>query len=145
MMNSRQSASVAIEEATEKYPITEEYFRSFNQNQFNQTVALFEEEGALVPPFDPPVVGQPAIQAYLEKEASNITAFPQQWEIGDAADGSRQVTVTGKVNAVVFKVNVAWYFTIAVSDESSDEKIRRVRIKLLASPAELLGLRSSSS
>ncbi len=142
--------TVAIEAADRL--ITEEYFRSFNQNQFEQTAALFSEEGELVPPFESPIVGKQAILAYLEKEAGNITAFPERWDVkNDGGDTSKelsgdrpQIIVTGKVNAVVFKVNVAWFFIMATSDGTSKpSQIERVRIKLLASPAELLGLKSA--
>ena len=149
--------AIDVEATAERY-ITEEYFRSFNQNQFEQTAALFGEEGALVPPFESPIIGQQAILAYLEKEAGNITAFPERWEVineeGDIpqeeeGDTSQewpyrrtQIIVTGKVNAIVFKVNVAWYFTITANDKLAPNQIERVRIKLLASPAELLGLKS---
>ena len=137
-------SSVDEREKTEEILVAEEYFRSFNEHQFERTAALFDEAGSLVPPFDSPEVGRQAIQAYLEKEASSITAFPQQWQTEKTEDGSYQVTVTGKVNAVVFKVNVAWYFIITSASEGSKPQIQRVRVKLLASPAELLGLRSSA-
>ena len=139
-----QAPSVAERERTPEILIAEEYFRSFNENQFEQTAALFDEAGALIPPFDSPEVGRQAIQAYLEKEASRVTAFPEQWESHPAEAGSTQITITGKVNAVVFKVNVAWFFTISNkgSNEAADTKIQKVRVKLLASPAELLGLRT---
>ena len=144
MTDPSQDTSIAERESTEERLIVEEYFRSFNKNQFEQTAALFDEAGALVPPFDSPEVGRQAIQAYLEKEASNITAFPQQWQSEKTEDGSYQVTVTGKVNAVVFKVNVAWYFVIASANADSTPQIQRVRVKLIASPSELLGLRASA-
>ena len=124
--------------------IAEEYFRSFNENQFEQTSNLFAEKGSLVPPFDSPVVGQQAIVAYLEKEASNITAYPERWDI-EIKDNRTQIHVTGKVNAIVFKVNVAWYFTLCADSKTDEPKIERVRVKLLASPKELLGLRSAAA
>ena len=124
--------------------LAEEYFRSFNENQFEKTASLFAEEGSLVPPFDSPVVGQQAIIAYLEKEARNITAYPEHWDF-EIKNGYRQINVTGKVNAVVFKVNVAWYFTLGADSKKDEPKIERVRVKLLASPKELLGLRSAAS
>ena len=156
-INQSPADTAATDTATAERRVTEEYFQSFNQNQFKQTAALFGEAGELVPPFESPVVGPEAILAYLEKEASNITAFPERWEIIDEADKAAQkkdsdnlqqlicdrtqIIVTGKVNAIVFKVNVAWYFTLTASDESAPSQIVRVRIKLLASPAELLGLK----
>ena len=125
--------------------LTEEYFRSFNENHFKQTATLFTAEGQLIPPFDSPVVGQQAIFAYLEKEAGDITALPQHWEVEKLEGDRAQVNVTGKVNAIVFKVNVAWYFIIHTDSKTDAPQIERVRIKLLASPKELLGLRSAAS
>ena len=130
--------------ATERH-LAEEYFRNFNQNQFDQTAALFAEDGELIPPFDSPLIGKQAILAYLEKEAGDITAYPKQWEIKDLEDNRRQINVTGKVNAIVFKVNVAWHFIINANSKTDAPKIERVRVKLLASPKELLGLRSAAS
>ena len=155
MNNAPNQSSTAVESSLAR-DLAEEYFRSFNENQFEQTAALFAEEGALIPPFDSPVVGEQAILAYLEKEAGSITAFPKQWDISETEDDLTHIVVTGKVNAVVFKVNVAWYFAIAlaepslgeiarIEDQSSTAKIQSVRIKLLASPAELLGLQSAAS
>ncbi len=140
--------------------VTEEYFRSFNENQFEQTAALFGEKGELVPPFESPIVGKQAILAYLEREAGNITAFPERWEMIEggrntpqALSGDRsqtpqipQIIVTGKVNAIVFNVNVAWHFILTANDGTSAlSQIERVRIKLLASPAELLGMKSAGN
>ena len=113
MNNASNQSSTAVESSLAK-DLAEEYFRSFNENQFEQTAALFAEEGALIPPFDSPVVGEQAILAYLEKEAGSITAFPKQWDISEPEDDLTHIVVTGKVNAVVFKVNVAWYFAIRV-------------------------------
>ena len=148
MTNSEPAASTVVDDSQVKHPVTEEYFRNFNQNQFERAAALFSEEGSLVPPFEKPIVGRAAIATYLEKEAGNITAFPKRWETQLGEDGLLYVTVTGKVNAVVFKVNVAWYFTIRQSADNEPETpavIERARIKLIASPAELLGLRSSAN
>ena len=148
-MNAPNPSFAAVESDAVENPLakelTEEYFRSFNENQFEQTAALFAKEGALVPPFESPVVGEQAILAYLKKEASNITAFPKGWDMSKAEDNCTRVVVTGKVNAIVFKVNVAWYFAIATFNQPAQAKIKRVRIKLLASPAELLGLKPADS
>ena len=141
--SSAKNADISNTSHTLERNLAEEYFRSFNENQFEQTANLFAEEGSLVPPFDSPVVGQQAILAYLEKEASNITAYPEHWHI-EIKDNGTQIHVTGKVNAVVFKVNVAWYFTIYANSKADKPKIERVRVKLLASPKELLGLRSAA-
>ena len=46
--------------------LTEQYFQTFNENQFDQTAALFTSKGQLIPPFDSPVVGEQAILAYLK-------------------------------------------------------------------------------
>ena len=135
-----ETASVAAADRL----VTEEYFRSFNQNQFEQTAALFSEDGELLPPFESPIVGEQAILAYLEKEAGNITAFPERWERREGESDRPHIVVTGKVNAIIFKVNVAWYFILSSGDETSaPSQIERVRIKLLASPKELLGMQSS--
>lgn len=164
-MNAKNQSSTGTEAVavdTADHLVTEAYFRSFNENQFEQTAALFSEEGKLVPPFESPIVGEQAILAYLEKEAGNITAFPERWEMKDGeGDASQEghcdtpqewpcqrshIIVTGKVNAIVFKVNVAWHFTLTASNgTSAPSQIERVQIKLLASPAELLGLKSAGS
>ena len=144
-MNAKNQSSIGIEtvaiNAADRL-VTEEYFRSFNENQFEQTAALFSEAGELVPPFESPIVGEQAILAYLEKEAGNITAFPERWEMKDQVGDRSHIVVTGKVNAIVFKVNVAWFFILTANGgTSAHSRIERVRIKLLASPAELLGMR----
>ena len=128
---------------TQSHQLAEQYFQTFNENQFDKTAALFTQAGKLIPPFDSPVVGEDAILTYLQKEADNITAYPQHWESEEEGDRTF-IKVIGKVNAVVFKVNVAWYFIIP-NTKTDALKIESVRVKLLASPKELLGLRSAAS
>lgn len=116
----------------------EQYFTDFNQQQFSRVATLFAADGEMHPPFEGAITGPDAIERYLQKSASDMTADPQQWEIEPAEDGSWQLQITGKVTAIVFRVNVRWQFRVLPSGE-----IASARIKLLASPKELLNLRSA--
>jgi hypothetical protein len=51
-------------------------------------------------------------------------------------DDQTQIQVTGKVQTPVFGVNVSWIFIL-----SPEQEILFTKIKLLASPQELLNLR----
>lgn len=116
----------------------ERYFQTFNASNFGETVHLFAETGQLLPPFEEPVVGRVAIQAYLEREAMGMQANPQKLAVEQDVDGYKRVTVSGSVKALVFVVNVAWIFKL-----DPQEKIQQVEVKLLASLQELLNLRST--
>ena len=117
--------------------VVEQYFTCLNQQQFDQMASLFADDGKMYPPFDGAIVGNEAIERYLRKSATDMSANPQQWEVVQTAEGDWKVNVTGKVTAIVFKVRVNWHFDITSAGE-----ISAARIKLLASPKELLNLRS---
>ena len=112
------------------------YFSTFNRSKFTETAALFAAEGELLAPFEKPIIGQKKIAAYLIKEAQGMHALPNQG-ILEAESDLEQYKVSGKVKTALFSVNVAWYFTL-----NDKKQIARVQIKLLASPQELLGLKS---
>lgn len=123
--------------------LIEQYFETFNQQAFDQTAALFAAQGSLTPPFEGAIVGREKIQAYLEKKAANMHAQPEEWNFpaeGDAVDNKQplyRVAVQGRVKAIVFQVSVLWEFAIAPTCE-----IAIARVKLIATPKELLSLRS---
>ncbi|MEM7595182.1 MAG: nuclear transport factor 2 family protein [Cyanobacteria bacterium P01_A01_bin.83] len=113
-----------------------DYFTSINQEEFTRTAALFAEEGELQAPFEKPIIGRSAIASYLSQEAAGMKLLPQAGTVTQA-EAVTEINVTGKTKTVLFTVNVGWYFTL-----NTKEKITKVRIKLLASPQELLGLRN---
>jgi hypothetical protein len=128
------SASTEIAGMTE--PTILRYFETLNAGEFESTAALFASEGSLKPPFEAAVVGPVAIAAYLEQEAKGMKLLPRQGVIEDLENGQRQAQVSGKVQTSLFIVNVAWTFILNDLDQ-----IVSARIKLLASPKELLNLR----
>jgi hypothetical protein len=113
------------------------YFVTINQAKFTTTASLFTEEGELLAPFEKPIVGREAIAAYLTKEAKGMQLIPQQ---GNIEDNSELIKVTGKVKTSLFSVNVAWYFQL-----NQNQQITSAKIKLLASPQELLGLQKTKN
>ncbi len=119
--------------------LVEQYFDSFNAGNFEQTAMLFAQTGQLLPPFETAIAGQDNIGRYLEKKAKAMTAEPQHWTFHQEESGQWQIEVLGKVQTVVFQVNVTWQFAVV-----SAAQIDSVRIKLVASPKELLSLRASS-
>lgn len=116
----------------------QQYFKNFNQGDFLTTSQLFSEAGQLLPPFEEPIVGPNAIHAYLKREAAGMEAIPQETSTQVLAEGQQQVTVRGRVKAMVFVVNVAWVF-----DLDKQGNIRQVEVKLLASLQELFTIRQS--
>ncbi|MEL7330602.1 MAG: ketosteroid isomerase family protein [Cyanobacteria bacterium J06560_2] len=131
--------------------VIERYFASFNQGDFEQTAALFAQTGELMPPFEGAIAGQANILNYLQKKAQDMMATPMQWSVhpiksGPVEDAPEngpekgspwQINVTGKVKAIVFQVNVSWQFTVDGAGQ-----IASAKIKLLASPKELLSLQT---
>ena len=117
-------------------PAITNYFTTFNQAEFTQTASLFAEDGELIAPFEKPIIGRAKIAAYLDREAKGMTVLPKQGIYNSESD-SNSYKVVGKVKTSLFSVNVAWFFTL-----NSDSQIAIARIKLLASPQELLGLKS---
>ncbi|MEO0408818.1 MAG: nuclear transport factor 2 family protein [Cyanobacteria bacterium P01_A01_bin.135] len=120
------------------HPTLTHYFETINAGAFQETAALFTPDGEMRAPFSEPIP-QPAIAAYLEKEATGMALHPRQVEPVDRpADdplSEYDIQVTGQVQTPLFSVNVAWLFAL------QQDAIRAVRIKLLASPQELLKLR----
>jgi hypothetical protein len=109
------------------------YFETMNAEQFPATAALFAPTGAMHPPFESPITGRDAIATYLQQEAQNMRLLPREGIIEPDEDEQHQIKVSGQVATPYFSVNVSWCFTINVAQE-----ITYVRIKLLASPEELL-------
>lgn len=112
------------------------YFETLNAGQFEATAALFAEDGALLPPFEEPVVGQEAIATYLHREATGMQLQPRAGEREALETGDTQFRIKGKVQTPFFGVNVGWIFVL-----TPQSKLRSAQIRLLASPRELLKLR----
>lgn len=126
--------SLTIDGITE--PVILNYFTTFNEGKFDETVTLFAENGALHAPFESPIVGREAIAAYLEAEAKGMKLLPREGIKETVEEDLQLVKVTGKVETPLFGVNVSWQFLLTPEDE-----ILAAKIKLLASPQELLKLR----
>ncbi|AFZ37104.1 water-soluble carotenoid protein [Stanieria cyanosphaera PCC 7437] len=116
-------------------PTILDYFNTINQEEFIETANLFNENGVLYAPFESPLEGKQAIASYLEKEAKDMKLEPKQGISENLADNLELIKVTGKVHTSLFSVNVRWEFTI-----NSSQQLEAVKIKLLASPQELLKL-----
>lgn len=133
----RQSAStigLTIEGITE--PVVLRYFETMNAGEYQATGRLFADAGAMLPPFEEPIKGRDAIAAYLEAEAKGMQLAPSKGIVEPLDDTNTQIQVTGKVQTPWFGVNVAWIFAL-----NPEREILTARIKLLASPQELLNLR----
>ncbi|MEB3360269.1 MAG: ketosteroid isomerase family protein [Synechococcales bacterium] len=118
-------------------PAIARYFGTMNAKSYGETAALFASDGALLAPFEEPIIGPEAIAQYLEAEALTMTLLPREGTCDPQLDGQRQVQVTGLVQTPFFGVNVGWIFILNPASE-----ILAVRVKLLASPGELLQLRN---
>ncbi|MEG4091575.1 nuclear transport factor 2 family protein [Microcoleus sp. Pol12B4] len=114
-----------------------QYFETLNAGDFEATANLFADEGVLHAPFEDPIIGRIAIAIYLKKEARGMQLEPQKGVSQILEDGKVEVQVSGRVQTSAFGVNVGWLFLL-----NSDQKILSVTVKLLASPQELLNLRS---
>ena len=126
--------SVTIEGVTDS--TVANYFATINQSEFTATASLFAEAGELLAPFEQPIVGRAKIADYLSKEAKGMKLIPKQGVL-ESESGQKKYKVLGKVKTSLFSVNVAWYFIL-----NADNQITTAKIKLLASPQELLGLKS---
>ena len=62
--------------------------------------------------------------------------YPREGIIETPEENHTQMQVNGQVQTPYFGVNVAWYFTL-----NPEGEILYTRIKLLASPKELLSLK----
>ncbi|MBE9207270.1 nuclear transport factor 2 family protein [Nostoc sp. LEGE 06077] len=118
-------------------PCILDYFATLNAGQFQQTASLFAEDGVMYAPFESGIVGTDAIANYLQQEAQGLTAYPQQGIIEHLENNQIQVQVTGKAQTSWCGVNVMWLFIL-----NQHRKITYTKIKLLASPQELLALRT---
>lgn len=133
----------AAENVTEEFSIegiTEpsilRYFQTLNTGEFAATAALFAEDGIMYPPFESGFVGPDAIAAYLEQEAKDIKADPHKGMTEILANEQIQVQVAGKALTSWCSVNVLWLFIL-----NQQRQIKEAKIKLLASPQELIALR----
>lgn len=117
-------------------PTIQQYFQSLNAGDYEKTVSLFAENGVMHPPFESGIVGRDAILNYLNKEAIDIKACPNEGTSEALENKLIQIKVAGKVETPWFAVNVSWLFILNESLQILD-----VKIKLLASPQELLSLR----
>ncbi|WP_017654307.1 nuclear transport factor 2 family protein [Fortiea contorta] len=125
----------AIEGITE--PVVRRYFETLNAQNFLETASLFAADGVMHPPLVSSIAGADAIAAYLQQEAQDIKAYPHQ-EISETLEnGQIQIQVTGKVQISWCSVNVFWLFIL-----NPQKQIVYVKIKLLASPQELLALKT---
>jgi len=120
-------------------PTVLRYFETLNAGDFEATANLFAEEGVLHAPFEEPIIGSISIATYLKTEARGMQLEPQQGVSQILEDGNVEVQVSGRVQTSAFGINVAWLFLL-----NSDQKILSVTVKLLASPQELLNLRSQT-
>jgi hypothetical protein len=112
------------------------YFTTLNAGEFRQTAALFAQHGVMNPPFESAIIGPDAIATYLETEAQDIKAHPQQGISDILPDNHIQIQVTGKVETSWCGVNVIWLFIL-----NQNQQIVAATIKLLASPQDLISLR----
>ena len=125
-----------IEGITE--PVVLRYFETMNAENYEAPAALFADTGAMHPPFEQPIKGSEAIATYLKTEAKGMQLSPREGIAEPLEDNQTQIQVSGKVQTPLFGVNVSWIFVL-----SSEKEILYARIKLLASPQELLNLRRS--
>ena len=112
------------------------YFEAMNAGDFGTVASLFAAEGVMHPPFESSIVGHEAIASYLNQEARGMLLQPRQGMAQSLDVDTLEVTVTGKVQTPLFGVNVNWIFVL-----NSQSEIILARIKLIASPQELLSLR----
>ncbi|MBD0386076.1 ketosteroid isomerase family protein [Nostoc sp. XA013] len=112
------------------------YFETLNAGEFEATAALFAIDGVMRPPFESDIVGIDAIAAYLKQEGQNIKAYPKTGIAEALENATIQVQVTGKAQTSWCSVNVLWLFIL-----NQQGQISYTKIKLLASPQELLSLR----
>ncbi len=109
------------------------YFATLNAGDFRQTAALFAVNGALIPPFEEPVVGREAIADYLWREAQGMQLFPHTSVEEGLDNGDYRIHVRGRVQTPLLGVNVAWIFIL-----NPEHEILLVRVNLLATLEELL-------
>ncbi|WP_346016825.1 nuclear transport factor 2 family protein [Chroococcidiopsis sp. CCMEE 29] len=128
------SEQLTIEGITQ--PTIVSYFETLNAGDFEATSALFAADGAMHPPFESAIVGPAAIAAFLQQEAQGMKLEPREGIAQAIENEQTQVQVAGKVQTSLFGVNVSWLFTL-----NQQREITIAKIKLLASPQELLNIR----
>jgi len=127
-------------------PVISRYFETLNAADYPATATLFAADGVMCPPFDAEIVGEEAIATYLKAEAKGMMFHPREGlvepldgSLNDRLDCETHYThykVTGKVQTPFFGVNVNWLFVLNPQSE-----ILSVKVKLLASPQELLSMK----
>lgn len=130
----RNAEPLSIEGLNE--PTILRYFEAMNAGDYATVASLFAAEGVMNPPFESSIAGHEAIVAYLDQEAKGMLLQPRQGVAQPLDVDTLEVTVTGKVQTPVFGVNVNWIFVL-----NRQSEIILARIKLIASPQELLSLR----
>lgn len=120
----------------ESHPLIDRYFEALNAECYSSAALLFAADGVLLPPFEEPIVGQEAIASYLAAKATGMSLYPRQGTSQVLEDNNTEYCITGKVQTSLFGVNVAWVFVI-----NHQSELMFVRVRLLASPQELLNLR----
>ncbi len=133
-MESVQLQTIEIENVS--HPTVLSYFETLNAGAFDATSGLFAIDGVMQPPFEKPITGRDAIAEYLHREAIGITAQPTQGTYQTIETGEIQFEIAGRVQTPVFGVNVTWQIVL-----NTDDEICFTRIKLVASPKELMHLR----
>nr|WP_250122588.1 nuclear transport factor 2 family protein [Chroococcidiopsis sp. CCMEE 29] len=143
MMNAAESTPPTQPSASEQLtiegitqPTIVSYFETLNAGDFEATSALFAADGAMHPPFESAIVGPAAIAAFLQQEAQGMKLEPREGIAQAIENEQTQVQVAGKVQTSLFGVNVSWLFTL-----NQQREITIAKIKLLASPQELLNIR----
>lgn len=126
--------NTTLDKITEPTLLT--YFNSLNAGDFTTTANLFAEDGVMYPPLDSAVIGKEAIAKYLEQEAKDLKAEPQQIVHEESADNHILFKITGLAHTSWCSVNVLWLFIL-----NPKRNILEAKIKLLASPQDLLALR----
>lgn len=127
-------ADITIEGITEQTILR--YFETLNAEDFEACAALFAADGVMYPPFETGLVGAEAIATYLQQEAQGMKLEPREGISNSIENDCLEVQVAGKVQTSLFGVNVSWLFVL-----NQQRQIFSTKIKLLASPQELLNMR----
>lgn len=112
------------------------YYETLNAGEFEACAALFTADGVMSPPFESGIEGFEAIVAYLQQEAQGMKLEPREGITKTLENDCLEVQVAGKVQTSWCGVNVSWLFVL-----NQQREIFSAKIKLLASPQELINLR----
>ncbi|OWY65116.1 nuclear transport factor 2 [cyanobacterium TDX16] len=112
------------------------YFDTLNTENYQACANLFATDGVMYPPFEEGILGREAIATFLQREAQGMKLEPERGISQVVENGDLEVQVVGKVQTPLFGVNVSWFFLL-----NSQQEIATTKIKLLASPQELLSLK----